>query len=102
MRNVDVYGAGGTLMVFINGEEYKKVLAVNPPSHDSFASVELAVDGKITYHGDVKPPVNQPMPMPYDWARDYQTLRERLSTAVSKGAMTQAVYDKITHNLHDI
>lgn len=102
MRNVDVYGKRGDLRVFINNEEFKQVLSINPHDGEREASVELAVDGKLTYHGDAKPPVQEEVPMPYDWARDYRTMRERLSTAVNKGVISQEGYDMLTKNLHDI
>lgn len=102
MRNVDVYGRSGNLQVFINGEEYKQVLAVNPPARDQFANVVLAVDGKVTFHGDAKPPENLPTDIPYDWGRDYQKLVERLTVLVQKGKITQADYGELLKGLSAI
>lgn len=102
MRNVDVYGKSGNLRVFINGEEYKQVLAVNPPARDQFANVVLAVDGKVTFHGDAKPPENLPTDIPYDWGRDYQKLVERLTALQLKGRLAGQDYDELLKGLSSI
>jgi len=99
MRNVDVYGKSGNLRVFIDGEEYKQVLAVNPPARDQFANVVLSVDGKVTFHGDVKPPEEareEPAPDVYD---DFRVLIERVTVMCQKGKITQKDYDDLLRNL---
>jgi len=103
MRNVDVYGKAGSLRVFIDGEEVHKVTAVNPPTRENFANVVLHVDGKVTFHGDVKPPEPLPTQAPYyRWEVDYQRLIERLTVLAQKGKISQKDYDDLLKGLSSI
>ena len=94
MRNVHVY-AGKT--VIMDGVEVKKVIAINTPTHNSLASIELGIDGEIHYHPEAYEAVAEVQQVTHE--ENYRRLRERVTNAMQTGKIDQALYDKLTRHL---